>query len=83
MKDVVGGTQNIAKQLNLITTANRQHSAGSTRVLARLTDVRSAIEGNARSAKDTRDGTNDLARHVEALAGALGPRGRNGANGRA
>ena len=47
MKDVVGGTQNIAKQLNLITTANRQHSAGAARVLARLKDVRTAIDGNA------------------------------------
>ena len=83
MKDVLGGTQNISKQLNLIGGANKHHSAGAGRTLSCLKEVRAAIGNHARSAKDSQHGTVDLVRHVEAITGALGRRGKNGSNGRA
>jgi methyl-accepting chemotaxis protein len=83
MKDVLGGTQNISKQLDLMSGSNKQHTATAARTLSRLKEVRAAIEDHARSAKDTQGGTSDLVRHVEAIAGALGRRGKNGSNSRA
>ena len=82
MRDVLTGTQNIAKQLSLISKANKQHSTAAGRVLTQLKDVRTVTERNARAAKDTQGGTGDLLRHAEALTGALASH-RNGSNGRA
>jgi len=82
MREVLGGTQNITKQLDLITRANKQHSASASRVLAQMKEVRNVTERNARAARDTQGGTADLLRHAEALTGALASH-RNGSNGRA
>ena len=80
MKDMIGGTQNIVETAQLYHRSNRQHSAAAARVLAQAARTYGpAIEGNARSAKTHSDGTGDLTRHVEALTGALGRRGGNGA----
>jgi hypothetical protein len=54
MRDVLSGTQNIAKQLNLISTANVQHSTGASRVLGRLGDVHTAVRRAGRSAHSAR-----------------------------
>jgi hypothetical protein len=54
MREVLSGTQNIAKQLNLISTANEQHSAGASRVLARLGDMTTTRGRATRSAHTTR-----------------------------
>ena len=82
MKDIVGGSQNINRQLDLITKANKQHSSRAGRVLSQLKDVRSITERNARSARGTHSGTEDLLRHAEALTGALTPQ-KYGSNGQA
>ena len=83
MKEVLSGTHNIAKQLNMVTGANMQQKTIAARTLARLTDVRAGIQTSLQSVKETQGGTGDLVRYVEALSGALGRRGRNGSNGRA
>ena len=79
MRDVLSNSQNITKQMDLITKANKQHSSRAGRVLTQLKDVRAITERNARSARDTQGGTGDLLRHAEALTGALTPH-KNGSN---
>jgi methyl-accepting chemotaxis protein len=90
VKEIAGAAHGTAKQIKAITHANKEHSAGSTRLLGKLRAIRTVAERNALGVKETRGGTGDLLRHAEALTDAVqrtrpdrnGRNGRSGSNGR-
>jgi methyl-accepting chemotaxis protein len=89
LKDMVTATQSTAKQMKLITHANRDHSGVAGRLLDQLRDIRQVTDRNAREVKETKGGATDLLRHAQELAGIVeraGERastnGRNGSNRR-
>ena len=77
LKDMVTATQNTAKQMKLITHANREHSGVAGRLLDQLRDVRQITDRNAREVKETRGSAVDLLRHAEELSGIV-DRGASG-----
>ncbi|MCU1384139.1 MAG: methyl-accepting chemotaxis sensory transducer, partial [Acidobacteria bacterium] len=82
LKDMVTATQSTAKQMKLITHANRDHSAVAVRLLDQLRDVRHITDRNAREVKETRGGAADLLKHAAELAGIVERGARKGTNGR-
>ncbi len=82
LKDMVTATQNTAKQMKLITHANRDHSGVAGRLLDQLRDIRQITDRNAREVKETKGGATDLLRHAEELAGIVERRWRASTNGR-
>jgi methyl-accepting chemotaxis protein len=74
MKEISSGAQNVGKQIKLITSANRDHSGATTRLVGQLQAVRAVTQRNARAVEETRGETSVL-RQPDALAG----RSRNGA----
>jgi hypothetical protein len=71
-------SQNISKQIGLITRSNREYSkvAGST--LERLHSVRNVTAQNSEGAKKTLRGTRTLMDTVEALVADMDGLGANG-----
>jgi len=67
VKNMVAATQNTARQLALITHANREHSTAAARVLDQLRNIRQVTDRNSRDVKETRSGTVDLLRHAQEL----------------
>ncbi len=91
LKDMTTATGNTAKQLKLITHANREHSVVAAHMLEQLRAVRQITDRNARDVKETRSNTAELIKHAEQLSGiaqqnsrrTLGANGKgNGVNGR-
>jgi methyl-accepting chemotaxis protein len=83
---------NTAKQIKLITHANREHSTVAARLLDQLRDIRAITDRNVRGVKETQGGTVDLLKHAQALGAAVPggehrqeramTNGRAGTNGR-
>lgn len=71
MKDMTTASANTARQIKLITHANREHSTTATSVLTELGDVRRIADRNATGAKQTRAGTAELVRQAEALTDVI------------
>ena len=69
MKDMVTAAQNTAKQIKLITHANREHSTVAGAAARSAARCPRDHRRNARGVKETRGGTVDLLRHAEELAG--------------
>jgi len=67
VKDVSGAAENTAKQIKLITTANREHSVVAAQLLNTLKQVREITDRNAHGVQETRGGTNDLLQRATAL----------------
>jgi methyl-accepting chemotaxis protein len=67
IRDMSSGAQNVARQINLITLANREHSRASAAVLNGLSDIRQITERNARGVKDTQRATGSLLDRAQAL----------------
>jgi len=84
MRDMSAAVVNTAKQIKLITHANREHSQVSGTLLTGLAEIRKVTDRNARGVQQTRQNTADLLRHAEALNEIVDPRpaGSRGANGR-
>jgi methyl-accepting chemotaxis protein len=82
---------NVARQIKLITTANKEHSLTASGVLDQLRGVRAITDQNARGVMETRGGTAELLQHAQELAGLTqsgnGKRGKparpSGGNGAA
>jgi methyl-accepting chemotaxis protein len=74
MKELTGASINTARQIKLISAANREHSSVSGNLLGQLETIRRITDQNVRSARDTRGGTAELARQASTLAGSLGVR---------
>jgi methyl-accepting chemotaxis protein len=68
---MVSATQNTAKQMKLITHANRDHSGVAGRLLDQLREIRQISDRNAREVKETKGGAADLLRHAQELAGIV------------
>jgi methyl-accepting chemotaxis protein len=68
MRDITGAAANTAKQVKLITAANRVHSQGVASVVDDVAAVRRIAERNAGGVRDARSGTGDLLRNAEALS---------------
>jgi methyl-accepting chemotaxis protein len=86
---MASATQNTAKQMKLITHANRDHSGVAGRLLDQLRDIRQVSDRNAREVKETKGGAADLLRHAQELTGIVersderaSTNGRSGANGK-
>jgi methyl-accepting chemotaxis protein len=84
LKDMTTATENTAKQLKLITHANREHSTVAAHMLDQLRAVRQITDRNARDVKETRSGTAELIKHAEELSGIAEQNARRtpGANGK-
>lgn len=67
LKDMTDAVENTAKQIKLITGANREHSVVSSQLLATLKDIREITDRNAHGVKETRGGTDDLLQRASAL----------------
>ena len=81
---MTAATQNTAKQMKLITQANREHSTAAATMLDQLRDIRAITDRNARDVKETRGSTVALLKHAEDLAGIVQNGRRSaGGNGRA
>ena len=74
MKELTGASLNTAKQIKLISAANREHSSVSGSLLAQLQEIRRITDENVRSARDTRGGTAELTRQASTLVGSLAAR---------
>jgi methyl-accepting chemotaxis protein len=85
IKDMSSGAQNVARQINLITLANREHSLASAAVLTGLSDIRQITERNAQTVKDTQRATGSLldrAQSLNAIVDGLTGNGRSGKKAR-
>jgi methyl-accepting chemotaxis protein len=68
---MVSATQNTARQMKMITHANREHSGVAGRLLDQLREVRQITDRNAREVKETKGSAVDLLRHAEELSGIV------------
>jgi methyl-accepting chemotaxis protein len=71
MKEMARTVAVTAKEIKSITQANRTHSAGATRLVSQLADIRRITERNADAVRQTRGGTADLLKHAEMLTGLV------------
>ena len=83
MRDMNTAAQNTARQIKLITQANREHSVTSGAVLESLREMRDVTTQNARGGRDAKTGTDELERYAKDLTLLFGPAGLAHANGRA
>ena len=60
MREMTGAANNTAKQIKLITAANREHSTASAAILAALADIRQVTERNAQGVQETLSGATRL-----------------------
>jgi methyl-accepting chemotaxis protein len=67
VKDVADAAENTAKQIKLITIANREHSVVAGQLLDTLKQIREITDRNAHGVQETRGGTNDLVERAAAL----------------
>jgi methyl-accepting chemotaxis protein len=78
VKDISDAATSTARQIKLITTANREHSVVSAQLLNTLKQIREITDRNAHGVQETRGGTNDLLQRAAALASiAEGGTGRH------
>jgi methyl-accepting chemotaxis protein len=86
MREMSSGSAAIARDIKLITQANRAQSSTAAQVVSQVADVRRITERNVEGVKQARGGTAALLKQAEALTGIMGdafPRAaRNGHNGR-
>jgi methyl-accepting chemotaxis protein len=84
MRDMLTAANNTAKQIKLITMANREHSNVSTGFVKMLREIRDVTERNARGVKDTRSTTGELVNRAAALTSVTNGTSLhvNGGNGR-
>ena len=84
--DLSDASNNIAKQIKLISRANREHSVAAGGFLASLGEIKGITERNASGAKETVNRTNGLlnnARRLTEMAEMLSVAGKSkGGNGR-
>ena len=84
MREMTTAANTTARDVKLITQANRTQSATMAQLATQLADVRRVTERNAEGVKQTRGGTAALLKHAEALTGLMGealthtPRNGNG-----
>jgi len=82
MKEMARAVAGTAKEIKSITQANKTHSAGATRLVAQLAEIRRITERNVDGVRQTRGGTADLLKQAETLTGLVGsataPRSTNG-----
>src|SRR4029434_2044617 len=62
VNDMNSAGKDVSKQIGLVSRANRDHVAGSGRVLEALAEIRSITERNAQGVKQTLRGTDNLAK---------------------
>jgi methyl-accepting chemotaxis protein len=65
-------SENIAKQIRLISSANREQSGGAQDFLKGLAEIRRNSDANFDSARATRDGTDELLQLMQDLGSLLG-----------
>jgi methyl-accepting chemotaxis protein len=89
MKDMSDAAENTARQIKMITSANREHSTVSGGLLVTLKQIRDITDRNAHGVKETRGGTTDLLERAAALVslteshtGARQARGNGGSQHR-
>ena len=68
MRTMTGDSQNVARQITLISKANGEQSAAAADLLVSMNEVRRITDRNAAGVKQTRGGTDDLRRRAQALA---------------
>jgi methyl-accepting chemotaxis protein len=81
MRDMTTAAHATARDLQLITRANREQSAAAGRVVAQLDEIRRIADRNAVGVKQTRGSTADLLRQAEALTGIVGEAATSPAGG--
>jgi methyl-accepting chemotaxis protein len=72
MKEMANSVNSTARDIKLITRANRDHAAGTARVVDQLADVRRITDRNAQGVKQTRGGTAELLKQAETLTSIMG-----------
>jgi methyl-accepting chemotaxis protein len=82
MKDMTAAARNTAKQIKLITQANKDNAAVSGSLLTALGEIRQITERNVSGVKRTRGGTEDLLLRANELTALVDRAGRRRANGR-
>jgi methyl-accepting chemotaxis protein len=84
MKEMARAVTTTAKDIKAITQANKTHSAGATRLVTQLAEVRRITQRNADGVRQTRGGTADLLKQAEMLTGLVdgAGSGARSANGR-
>ena len=65
------GTRNTAKQIALITRANREHSGASEMIMSRLNDIQKISERNSLGVKETRRAASRLLQLAATVEKAL------------
>jgi methyl-accepting chemotaxis protein len=78
IKDMTAGTQNISKQIGLLTRANREHSNVSGSILKSLTNISQITESNVQGVKETQRATDGLVERAESLIEIVDRLSRNG-----
>ena len=69
MKELSAASLNTAKQIKLISGANREHATVSAGLLTQLREIRQVTEQNVVTARDARGATATLARDAATLTG--------------
>jgi hypothetical protein len=78
---MTAATENISKEVGLITRSNRQHLSSSESVLGTLTAIRQITERNARGVEATLNATttlNEMARRLMEMTGGEKAGGSSG-----
>jgi len=80
-RDMTAATENISKEVGLITRSNRQHLSSSGKVLGTLTEIRQITERNGRGVEATLSVTtnlNEMARRLIEMTGGEKAGGSSG-----
>jgi methyl-accepting chemotaxis protein len=85
MRDMSSSAQATARDVQVMTRANREQAAAATRLVGQLDEIRRITDRNSTGVRRTRGGTADLLKRAEALTGLMNGalRARSGGNGRA
>jgi methyl-accepting chemotaxis protein len=85
MRDMAAAAQTTARDIQVMTQANREQSVTAASLLTQLDDIRRITDRNTAGVKQARGGTADLLRQAETLSGIMSGvvRVKGGSNGRA
>ena len=85
MNEMARAAASTARDIGLITQANRTQSATASQLVSQIADIRRITERNVEGVRQTRGGTAALVKQAETLSGIMGgafSKATNGHNGR-
>jgi methyl-accepting chemotaxis protein len=66
-RDMTVSSQNVSKQIGLMTRANREHASQAQNVISALAEIRTVTESNARGVRETQRAAASLLERAKGL----------------